>query len=467
MDRQTQENNILEMTPEFTQAVQLMEFSNVSLFITGKAGTGKSTLLTYFTHTTHKRMVILAPTGVAALNVHGQTIHSFFGFKPGITPEGVRELKPGNKKKIVKNLDMIIIDEISMVRADLLDCVDIFLRLYGPKPGTPFGGIQMVFIGDLYQLPPVVTRDEEEVLLGIYDSPNFFSAKAMSQLPIWKIELDKVFRQSDNEFITILNHIRDNSVTSQDLDIINTRYVDNFEFPDDDYYICLTTTNRVATDINQRHLDKLNSTLETFEGELEGKFPKDYLPTSADLILKEGAQIMMTANDPSHRWVNGTLGKLLKINHKGDGTTLLCELQNGTICEVNTYKWEIIHYELYGDIVVPETLGSFTQFPVMLAWAVTIHKSQGKTFDKVMIDMGTGAFAHGQTYVALSRCRSLDGIVLRRRITRRDIMTDPTIKTFLRKIASADEILPPDQAKLPTLKDTNNVRPLARYSFDE
>ena len=466
-EQENQEYKI-ELTPEFKQAFQLMEYSNVSLFITGKAGTGKSTLLRFFKNNTHKRMVVLAPTGVAALNVSGQTIHSFFGFKPGITPDAVPELHPGNKKKIVKNLDSIIIDEISMVRADLLDCVNRFLKLHGPKPGKPFGGIQMIFIGDLYQLPPVVTREDEESLLDIYDTPYFFSSDVLKTMPIWKIELSKIFRQKDNEFVSILNSIRDNTLTAKDLQRINSRYVQDFELPDDDYYICLTTTNRVANEINEQHLDKLPGVAQMFEGVIEGTFTKDYLPTNAELYLKEGAQIMMTANDTgSRRWVNGTLGKLLRINQKPDGTTLLVEFQDKTLAEILPYKWEIFRYTIEDSILMTETVGSFTQFPVMLAWAVTIHKSQGKTFEKVMIDMGYGAFAHGQTYVALSRCRSLDGIVLRRRIEKRDIMTDPTIKRFLGKIRPADDILPAEEAADHFFDQMTGDRPFARYTFEE
>lgn len=413
----------------------MMERTSKHVFVTGRAGTGKSTLLEYFRTITKKKMVVLAPTGVAALNVKGQTIHSFFKFKPDVTVEKVRKLRrDDSERSIYKQLDAIVIDEMSMVRADLLDCVDTFLRLHGPTKKLPFGGIQMLFVGDLYQLPPVVSGKEREVFSSLYETPYFFSAGAFGHLDMEFIELEKIYRQHDEQFIRLLNSIRNNTITDEGLALLNQRYLPDYEPPFDDFYVYLTTTNELAERINSKQLDKLDGAMYTFSGRIDGEFGKEYLPTAIDLKVKAGAQIMMLTNDSSGRWVNGTIGKIAAIKIDRDSTPILfVELSHGEEVEVTPWVWQIFKFFIEDGRLQSEVVGTFTQYPLMLAWAVTIHKSQGKTFDKVIIDIGRGTFAHGQMYVALSRCTRLDGIVLKKPIAKNHIWTDYKIMKFLTK----------------------------------
>jgi len=423
----------LELNAEFTRALDLMEHGDKSVFITGRAGTGKSTLLEHFRNITTKKVAVLAPTGVAALNVRGQTIHSFFGFKPDITMEKVRKLRSGSRVKVYHELAAIVIDEISMVRADLLDCVDRFLRLNGPDDGLPFGGIRMVFIGDLYQLPPVVTGAEKAIFKTIYDTPYFYSAKVFRSFETGFVELEKVYRQHDKDFIGLLNAVRNNSITEADLDRLNTRCLPDFEAPENDFYICLVTTNQMARDVNDRRLANLETPLHTFSANIQGGFGKEYLPTAIDLQVKVGSQVMMLNNDAAGRWVNGSVGKIVDIVSESNEAVIVVELQGGDTVDVTPHTWEVFRFYVDEGRLQSETLGSFVQYPLMLAWAVTIHKSQGKTFEKVIIDIGRGAFAHGQTYVALSRCTTLEGIVLKRPILKKHVWTDYRICDFLTK----------------------------------
>jgi ATP-dependent exoDNAse (exonuclease V) alpha subunit len=425
------DNLSLERTNKFNEALDHIENSTDSVFITGKAGTGKSTLLEYFANTTKKKYVALAPTGVAALNIKGQTIHSFFNFYIDITPEKIRkDYKVLYKKNIYKNLQMIIIDEVSMLRADLLDCIDTFLQIHGPNPDKPFGGIQMTFIGDLYQLPPVVSKNDH--LLSLYKTPYFFSANALKSRKLKTIELDHVYRQKDQDFIDLLNKIRNNSITQQDIDYLNTRVENNGNYPNKTF-ICLTSTNQKADSIN---LERLNNIIaETFisEAQLEGDFTKDQYPTSTTLQLKVGAQIMLLNNDQKRRWVNGTLGTIKAISTDIHGipsiiVELLCSQK---LVSIYKHTWETFKFTFEGTEIISEKVGSFTQYPVRLAWAITIHKSQGKTFDNILVDLGTGSFAAGQTYVALSRCTSFSGISLLKHIKKTDIKTTSTIARFL------------------------------------
>jgi len=424
----------VELNEQFEHALDVMEHTDKNAFITGRAGTGKSTLLDYFQRTTNKNVVILAPTGVAALNVKGQTIHSFFRFKPGITIDQVKIVRSGDSaKNTYKHLDAIVIDEISMVRADLLDCVDEFLRLNGPRSDRAFGGVQMVFIGDLYQLPPVVVGTEKEIFGSVYETPYFYSAKVLDSLEMEFVELEKVYRQRDEAFVNLLNAIRNNSVTEEELALLNQRCMPEFEPPADGFYVYLTTVNKLADEINSRELARLNTTLYTFAGRIEGRFSAEYLPTSVDLAVKVGAQIMMVSNDPHGRWVNGSVGKVTSMIRGNGEDTVVAELADGQIVDITPYTWEIYKFSAREGHLQSEVIGRFKQYPLMLAWAVTIHKSQGKTFDRVIIDIGRGAFAHGQTYVALSRCTTLGGIVLKKPILKKHIWADYKVVKFLTK----------------------------------
>jgi ATP-dependent DNA helicase PIF1 len=434
----------IELNEQFRNALSLMEHTTRSVFVTGRAGTGKSTLLSYFRQMTRKKVAVVAPTGVAALNVRGQTIHSFFGFKPNITLEKVRRLRNRDENKnIYRKLETIVVDEISMVRADLLDCVDRFLRLNGPNPDLPFGGIQMVFFGDLYQLPPVVSGAENEAFKSLYETPYFYSAHSFQPLKMEFIELEKVYRQHDQDFISLLNAIRNNSITEDGLRRLNKRYIPDFEPPRGEMYIYLTTTNDMAGQINDDRLSKLKTPLYTLKADVEGDFGNEYLPTKIDLQVKVDAQIMMLNNDPEERWVNGTIGRVVEINESGSSPVIVAELTGSETVEISPFTWEIFRFFVADGQLQSEVIGRFKQYPLMLAWAVTIHKSQGKTFDRVVIDIGKGTFAHGQTYVALSRCTTLEGLVLKRPLLKRHVLADYRIMKFLtgHRYEEADKVL--------------------------
>lgn len=432
-------DNEIELSGEFTSTLSTMESGEKNLFITGRAGTGKSTLLSYFKSITQRNTAVIAPTGVAALNVGGQTIHSFCRFKPDITLENVQYL--GNvsygTKNMYKSLETIVIDEISMVRADLLDCLDRFLRLNGSNPDVPFGGIQMIFVGDLYQLPPIVTNDEREIFEGLYKSPYFFDSRAFKELKMDFIELKKYYRHTDPDFIRLLNTIRDNTATEEDLMRINERFDDSFNpVLAEDIYITLTTTNDIADSINGRHLKVIPKELHAYRASITGKFEKSVYPADVELEIKEDAQVMMLNNDSEKRWVNGSLARVVSMESGPEGRDrITVELSDGGYATVLPYTWKTskLSYDRINKKIVSTEVGSFTQYPMMLAWAVTIHKSQGKTFDKVVIDMGSGAFAHGQLYVALSRCTTLDGIVLKKKLQKKDIIMDSRIVSFHKK----------------------------------
>ena len=423
----------VEINPQFYHVLKILENTRQNIFITGRAGTGKSTLLNHFVNHTKKNVAVLAPTGVAAVNVQGQTIHSFFRFKPTITIDKVKKAY-GLNSEIYQLIDAIIIDEISMVRADLLDCVDKFLRLNGKIRTKPFGGMQMIFIGDLYQLPPVVKGSEKEIFKTHYNSPYFFDALVFKNLDLEFIELEKNYRQTDEKFINLLNAIRNKSVTSEDLQEINQRLDPAFEPKSDEFYINLTTTNKLSDDINSKELEKLTAKLFTLEGVIKGNFDKSSLPTSETLLVKVGSQIMLLNNDAQGRWVNGTVGKVTAIKEGNKKEAVIeVKLDEGNTVDVKRHKWDLsqLAYNKNTAKLESEIIGSFIQYPLRLAWAVTIHKGQGKTFEKVIIDIGTGTFAHGQVYVALSRCTNLQGIILKKPIEKRHIWMDWTVVKFL------------------------------------
>lgn len=423
----------LEINPEFEQALNLMHDSNQHLFITGRAGTGKSTLLKHFVQNTQKKVVVLAPTGIAAIQVRGQTIHSFCGFPPH--PVNLDHIRKRKKDTLYKELDTIIIDEISMVRADLLDGIDHFMRINGKNRSQPFGGCQMIFIGDLYQLPPVLSSDIEKQLFQFrYPTPYFFSAQVLNHAQLNKIELTKIYRQEDRYFIDLLECIRTKEIEPELIKQINEQcYKPNFKPQTDEHYITLTSTNYLAQQINNHQLSLINKPQFSFQGELSGEFvrQKNTLPNDEVLHLKEGSQVMFVRNDQWYRWVNGTIGTVQMIDQnsihvsiKGNKTEAVYKIDKAT--------WEIVRYT-YNEAaqkIETEVLGTFNQYPIKLAWALTIHKSQGNTFDKVIIDFGNGAFAPGQAYVAFSRCRTLQGIVLKRPFRFNDVIIDQRIKNM-------------------------------------
>jgi len=422
----------IEFNQDFKKALALLEESPNHLFITGKAGTGKSTLLTFFREHTQKPLVVLSPTGVGAVNVNGETIHSFFHFYPNVTIDEARKTaKKFAKTKIYQKLEMIIIDEISMARADLLDCVDEFLKIVR-KSKEPFGGLKMAFIGDLYQLPPVVSSEEKEAFARLYQAPYFFEAKIIKEIielgKLEMIELTKIYRQSEEDFIDLLNSIRNRSISEEQIAKINERVKDDTDHLGNDY-IYLTSLNQQAEEINNLNLARLLGKEYIFEGEIEGEFEEKSLPTSLKIHLKKGARVMLLNNDRQGRWINGTLGTVTKIGKE----SVWVKLDGAEEEEVSPFTWEVYRsvYNEKTKQIEKETIGTFCQLPLRLAWAVTIHKSQGKTFDRVIIDFGRGTFVHGQAYVALSRCRTFKGLVLKRPLKKSHILMDYRVSKFL------------------------------------
>ena len=431
---------------EFQNALQLIQYTHNSVFLTGKAGTGKSTFLKYVCANTKKKHVVLAPTGIAAINAGGSTLHSFFKlpFYP-LVPDDARFssqrrikdfLKYNSERvKMLQEVELIIIDEISMVRADIIDFIDKVLRIYCRNMRTPFAGKQMLFVGDVFQLEPVLKNDERDMLRPYYPTPYFFNAEVFKSMELVSIELTKVYRQNDPAFVSVLNNIRTNRTTEHDLQLLNTRYTEHIRenegFDQSGKLFVTLCTRRDSVDyINQSKLDAIDEEPYTFKGEICGEFPESSLPTLKELTIKKGAQVLFIKNDFEKRWVNGTLGIVRDIDIDNDA--LFIETEQGDCFWVTKDKWSNVRYT-YNETekkIEEEELGTFSQFPIKLAWAITIHKSQGLTFSRVVIDFSGGVFAGGQAYVALSRCTSLEGIQLKTEIQRRDIFVRPEILTF-------------------------------------
>ena len=436
MDFQLDTNN-----KEFQDALQLITHTRQSVFLTGKAGTGKSTFLKYIRNHTKKKYVVLAPTGIAAINAGGVTLHSFFKlpFRPMLPDDPDLSLShgrifeffkyPKEKRKIIAEVDLIIIDEISMVRADIIDCVDRILRVYSGNMRLPFGGKQLLFVGDVFQLEPVVPSDQKEILSLFYASPFFFSARVFKDINLVPIELQKVYRQTDSVFINILDRIRNNAARKQELDTLNGRYFPSFEPQNEDMYITLATRRDQVDFINEKKLAERPGEEYVSVGKIEGDFPESSLPTQLNLSIKEQAQVIFIDNDYERRWVNGTIGMVSGIDENGNVYVLL---ENGVEHLVEPTSWRNYKYK-YNEKekrIEEEIVGTFEQLPIRLAWAITVHKSQGLTFSRVVVDLTGGVFAGGQTYVALSRCTSLEGLVLKSKISSRDIFIRKEIVEF-------------------------------------
>lgn len=427
----------------FKLAFDALEYTNECIFITGKAGTGKSTLLKYFVTHTKKNCIVLAPTGIAAINVGGVTIHSFFRlpFRPIVQDDEEIHRFPRNseKFKMIQKTDAFIIDEVSMLRADIIDAIDQTLRVNSGNPDKPFGGKQLIFFGDLFQLEPVVQNNEVERYLfnEYYNSHYFFDARVFREQHMHCIELRKVYRQTDPDFIRILDAIRLNRADEVELTQLNKRVDRHFEASNTDTYVTLSTRNNVASGINEFELMKLKGAEYLFKGIVEGEFNIKQLPTDSTLVLKEGAQVIFIKNHAGGKWVNGTIGKIQAL--KDEQITI--QLPNGELEEVGLevwenkkYSWDAVNRRVRSDVI-----GTFKQYPIKLAWAITIHKSQGLTFDKLILELSGGTFAHGQLYVALSRCRSLEGMILREPIKQKDIIIDERVVRFARNFAFLED----------------------------
>ena len=421
----------------------IVEKTDMSLFLTGKAGTGKTTFLREVVRYTKKKCIVLAPTGIAAVNAGAMTIHSFFQFGLGPFVQGVIEPKSDfriNKSKLelIRHLQFLIIDEVSMVRADLMDHIDVELRRIR-RNSKPFGGVQLLMIGDLQQLPPIAHGGEDELLRQYYKTLYFFSSSALKSMKYSCIELKNVYRQTDGHFIDILNHARDCTLTCQDISDLNARYIPGFSTKPEDGYIRLMTHNRQVDYINAAEMEKLDNKPFTFVAAVTGTFPEESYPTADSLTLKKGAQVMFIKNDPERRFINGTLGEVKSIDKNSIAVRLA---ESGTIIDVEPMEWQNIRYQFDEESkeISSKQIGRFKQYPLKAAWAITVHKSQGLTFDKAIIDVHA-AFSPGQAYVALSRCRTLDGLVLSSPVSASVFMKDNAVDAYMNYISRPVEEL--------------------------
>lgn len=423
----------LVLTEEFEDALAILEAGG-NLFLTGKAGTGKSTLIRHYMASTDRRVIVAAPTGIAALNVDGYTLHRLFGFTTGTTTEDIASgrYRPGRFAGTLKRIQTLIIDEASMVRADLFDQLAGALERYGPRPGEPFGGVQIVLVGDLFQLPPVVPDGEAGYLADRYETPYFFSADAFDRQSFPTVALTTVFRQlGDDRLTDILNAIREGVLLGEAQSDLNERTDPDFTPPDDEFWLTLAPTNRIVTARNRERLAELDAPEWVHHAHSTGDLTAFDPPVEKKLQFKEGAQVMMLSNDPADRWVNGTLGRIDQIAETDDGVRVLVEFTDGSAAEFGPHLWEVTRPVVEGGSLRHEVIGTYTQLPFKLAWAITIHKSQGQTLDRLIVDLTGGAFDFGQVYVALSRCTSMDGLILKRPVLAKDLKTDRRILRFL------------------------------------
>ena len=452
MAQQTFVNQKLDFVEE------LVLYTDSHIFLTGKAGTGKTTFLKNLPLKTYKRMAVVAPTGVAAINAGGQTIHSFFQLPFGPIPPGELNAGPRSvaaqlhrmkkqKLNLMRSLDLLIIDEISMVRADVLDAIDAVLRRVR-RSQKPFGGVQLLMIGDVHQLAPVAKAEEWEVLSPYYDTPYFFGSLVLKNTPYTCVELEHIYRQHDDDFITLLNKVRNNQMDAECVRVLNSRFKPSFVPKDEEGYITLTTHNYQADQINESKLAAIKQKTLVFKAEVHGTFPENTYPTKEELELKVGAQVMFVKNDPNPEkaFFNGKIGRVVGFNDEQNSVTVQCGTER---IEVSKLTWQNMEYAINPENqeIEENEIGSFTQIPLRLAWAVTIHKSQGLTFDKVIVDAGQ-AFAHGQVYVALSRCTSLEGLVLKTRITSNALVNDFSVNQFVDALPEKE----PTQEKVDQLR---------------
>jgi hypothetical protein len=427
------------LTEEFATALELLGGGR-HVFLTGKAGTGKSTLIRQFMSTTDRKVVVVAPTGIAALNVDGYTVHRLFSFRATTTLDDVRfgDYRPMRFAKTLAALDTLIIDEASMVRADLFDMLAAALERFGPKPGEAFGGVQVVLVGDLYQLPPVVTEVETEYFTTRYNTPYFFSADSFQRDQFPTIALTTVFRQiGDDRMTSILNDVREGVLVGHALAQLNNRTDPDFVPPENEFWLTLATTNKIVSARNRQHLDRLTGIETINRARQSGDLTLFEPPADEDLRFKVGAQVMMLNNDPADRWVNGTIGRITEIS-SDDRPSVTVEFTDGSVEDVIPYTWEATRPVIDGGSLRHEVVGSFTQLPFKLAWAITINKSQGQTLERLVVDLSGGTFSFGQLYVALSRCTSMSGLVLKRAVLPKDLKTDRRIARFLHASVSSD-----------------------------